>query len=120
MASSQAVMARVAAQHEVLGLKSGLLGDCKPDFKPNTSCCAATRAITACDDAMAPTSWQDKPYHLPGGDKLSRQGATVQPYNLKVQPTRVATLGRARKGVPAWGRWRGSERSLSVATLRTT
>ena len=27
MASSQAVMARVAAQHEVLGLKSGLLGD---------------------------------------------------------------------------------------------
>ncbi|XRB17006.1 hypothetical protein RI054_14g68510 [Pseudoscourfieldia marina] len=79
MAPSPAVVARIAAQPEVFS--------CEPAFKPNVSGCAATRATTACDDAMAPTSWQaHKPYHLPGGDKLSRQGATVQPYNLKADP----------------------------------
>ncbi|XRB01950.1 hypothetical protein NFJ02_13g13030 [Pycnococcus provasolii] len=88
MASSQAVVAHVAAKPEALGLKAGLLGGwwvylrltSPPAHQLNTSGCAAMRATTAGDGAMAPTSWQaHKPYHLPGGDNLSRQGATGQP-----------------------------------------
>ena len=91
-------------QHELtLSILTPHQSPSKPAHQPNTSCCAATRATTACDDAMAPQavppSWCRQSIET-GANRTTVQpeGTTNKSCDAGPWPPSVGTLERVGEG----------------------
>ena len=98
------LMLRKLLQHELtLSILTPHQSPSKPAHQPNTSCCAATRATTACDDAMAPQavppSWCRQSIET-GGNRTTVQpeGTTNKSCDAGPWPPSVGTLERVGEG----------------------